>query len=104
MTPSKGHFRPVEIKDQTIRLFQMIDGRSPRVDFDNADCTRHMSPASPSIATIALCLRYRSDGRWHPTLATDAWQKSTCLLCRGASQQTQRTASDMREIQLAMPV
>ena len=89
-------FARVEIKDQTIRLFQMIDGRSPRVDFDNARLHKAHESRQPIDCDHRLFVSGidLTDAGIQP-LPRMLGEKALASCARGASQQTQRTAGDM---------
>ena len=88
----------VKIKDQTIWLFQVIDGRSPRVDFDDARLHQADQPRDIVDREHRLFVSGidTTDTLVQP-LPRMLGEKAFGSRARGAAQQAQRTAGDMRE-------
>ena len=88
----------IKIKDQTIWLLQVIDGRSPRVDFD--DARLHEADQSRDIVNREHRLFVTGIDTADPLvqpLPRMFGEKAFGCCARGATQQAQWTADDVRE-------
>ena len=88
----------IKIKDQTIWLLQVIDGRSPRVDFD--DARLHEADQSCGIVNREHRLFVTGIDTADPLvqpLPRMFGEKALGSRARGATQQAQWTAGNMRE-------